>query len=88
MGIWEWDIPADHVTWSSHLYEMFGYREESFKPTKAGFLDVVYPNDRSHLEAMIKSAFTGNCVGHGRVSGYAGRRYVIRLDTFPRNGST
>lgn len=64
MGIWEWDVPADHVTWSSHLYEMFGYEKEGFKPTKAGFLDVVHPDDRSHLEARIQSAFTGSCVNH------------------------
>lgn len=64
MGIWEWDIPVDHVTWSSHLYEMFGHTPESFQSTKAGFLDVVFPDDRPQLESMIKSAFTRSCSSH------------------------
>jgi PAS domain S-box-containing protein len=64
MGIWEWDIPVDRVTWSARMFEMFGYAEENFVPTKAGFLKVVHPDDRSDLERMIDAAFTGSCENH------------------------
>ncbi len=46
------------------LYEMFGYTEETFVPTKAGFLDVVHPDDRPELERLIASAFTQTCEHH------------------------
>ncbi|MEZ6137592.1 MAG: PAS domain S-box protein [Pirellulaceae bacterium] len=64
MGIWEWDIALDHVTWSSRLYEMFGYTEETFLPTKAGFLDVVHPEDQPNIERLIDSAFSQSCGNH------------------------
>ncbi|MCA9127928.1 MAG: PAS domain S-box protein [Planctomycetales bacterium] len=64
MGIWEWDISADHVTWSPRLFEMFGYTEQTFVPTKAGFLDAVHPEDRRQVELLIESAFRQPCVNH------------------------
>lgn len=64
MGIWEWDISAHHVRWSTQLYGMFGYTEDSFKPTKARFLDIVHPDDRSQLELLVQSAGSGTCDNH------------------------
>ncbi|WP_182868260.1 PAS domain S-box protein [Stieleria mannarensis] len=64
MGLWEWDIESDHITWSDQMYKMFGYTPEEFQPTKSGFLQVVHPEDRSRLEGMIASAFSGHCATH------------------------
>ncbi|WP_197454706.1 PAS domain S-box protein [Stieleria varia] len=64
MGIWEWDIPANHVTWSPRLYEMFGYTEQTFVPTKAGFLDAIHPDDRERIESLLDSAFARQCEDH------------------------
>ncbi len=64
MGMWEWDIRSDGVTWSAQLFELFGYSIETFEPTKAGFLSIVHPDDRTRLEFLIDSAFLGTCVNH------------------------
>lgn len=64
MGLWEWDIATDHVTWSSHLYETFGYTATTFEPTNAGFLAIIHPDDRQKLELMIQLAFKSSCVNH------------------------
>jgi PAS domain S-box-containing protein len=64
MGIWEWDIARDHVTWSTRLYQMFGYTEEQRVPTKQGFLNAVHHEDRAPLERLIESIFTQNCENH------------------------
>ncbi|WP_165440549.1 PAS domain S-box protein [Rubripirellula amarantea] len=64
MGLWEWDCGTDLITWSDQMYAMFGYSRDEFDASKAGFLDVVYPDDRPMLEKMIKSAFAGTCQTH------------------------
>ncbi len=64
MGIWEWDINANHVKWSPQLFDMFGYTEASLVPTKEGFLSAVHPDDREKLELLIKSTYYGDCVAH------------------------
>lgn len=64
MGIWEWDFLSDHVRWSPQLYDMFGYTEATLKPTKAGFLSTVHPDDHEKLESLIASAFVGDCAEH------------------------
>ena len=64
MGIWEWDIPGDDLTWSKQLYEIFGYSDQTFVPTKARFLEVVHPQDRSQLEHMINSVLAQTSENH------------------------
>ncbi|APZ92718.1 PAS domain S-box protein [Fuerstiella marisgermanici] len=55
MGSWEWDIVNDHITWSDHLYELYGYEKDEFVGTAQGFLDIVIPDDRPIVEAVIES---------------------------------
>tara|TARA_R110002049_G_scaffold4601_5_gene32188 strand:+ start:260737 stop:265968 length:5232 start_codon:yes stop_codon:yes gene_type:complete len=64
MGLWEWDIAADRVVWSDQMYALFGYTRDTFEPTKAGFMSVVHPDDRTKLTDMIASAFAGTCTSH------------------------
>ncbi|QEF98942.1 Autoinducer 2 sensor kinase/phosphatase LuxQ [Stieleria maiorica] len=64
MGLWEWDIQSDHITWSDQMYKMFAYTAEELEPSRAGFLRIVHPEDRQMLERMIGSAFSGNCETH------------------------
>lgn len=64
MGIWEWDLLRDRVTWSPQLYEIFGYAPNSIVPTHSAFLDLIHPNDREHFIEVIKSAETGTVVNH------------------------
>ncbi len=64
MGLWEWDVQSDHVTWSPHLYEMFGYGVDGFVPTKDGFIAMIHPDDQSNIQRLIDSAFTATCINH------------------------
>lgn len=64
MGLWEWDMAADRVTWSTQMYETYGYTPATFSPTRAGFIDIIHPDDRSKLEELIKSATETLCHNH------------------------
>ncbi|QDT09266.1 PAS domain S-box protein [Planctomycetes bacterium K23_9] len=55
MGSWEWNVAEDSITWSDHLYEVFGYGRDEFKRTTAGFLEIVVPEDHQIVEAVIDS---------------------------------
>jgi PAS domain S-box-containing protein len=55
IGSWEWDVAKDEVHWSDELHRLYGV------PTDArlgyeSFLDLVHPDDRSRVEAVIGEA--------------------------------
>jgi PAS domain S-box-containing protein len=56
LGVWQWDIVNDELTWSSHLYDLFGYAPDNFAGTMKGFLDVVHPDDREKVQHIIQSS--------------------------------
>jgi PAS domain S-box-containing protein len=60
MGIWDWDIPANHVTWTDSLYLIHGLTKEQFSPTVEGFASLVHPQDAELVtEALGRSLKTG-----------------------------
>jgi PAS domain S-box-containing protein len=56
LGIWDWDIPADRVTWSDSLYAMHGLRPDQFSGRVEGFESLVHPDDRVRVAAAIQAA--------------------------------
>ncbi len=56
LGIWEWDIASDHVTWNDSLYEIHGQDRASFPATTTAYLDLIHPDDRKPVERAIQSS--------------------------------
>ena len=52
VGSWEWDIPANHVTWSDELYRIYGLPLGS-PAGYAQFVARVHPDDRARVERLI-----------------------------------
>jgi PAS domain S-box-containing protein len=64
VGSWEWDVPANHVTWSDEMYLNFGLAPGQFTPTLQGFLELVHPEDRERCGQTIElSLRTGEPFG-------------------------
>jgi signal transduction histidine kinase len=57
IGSWEWDIPADRVTWSDELYRIYGVPPRT-PVTYASFLERVHPDDRSFVDGVVRGAVT------------------------------
>src|SRR5687768_5042485 len=57
IGSWEWDIPANVVTWSDELYRIYGMEPRSIEPTYEAFLDRVHPDDRDAVDERNHKAF-------------------------------
>ncbi|MBV9240711.1 MAG: PAS domain S-box protein, partial [Acidobacteria bacterium] len=59
VGIWDWHIPADRITWTDSLYAMHGIAVENFDGTMRAFADLVHPDDRDRVQAAIYAALNG-----------------------------
>lgn len=53
-GNWRWNIVNDVVSWSPALYTIYGLDALSFKATFAGYLELLHPEDREPIYAIIK----------------------------------
>ena len=54
IGTWESDLVANRLTWSAHLYQIFGLDPVRFTPTLQGYLDQIHPDDRVQVAADIQ----------------------------------
>lgn len=55
LGIWDWDIAANRVTWTDSLYAIHGVRREEFDGTVESFAALVHPDDRGPVQRAIQS---------------------------------
>ncbi|HWQ32106.1 MAG TPA: PAS domain-containing protein [Blastocatellia bacterium] len=55
-GAWEWDLRTDRIEWSDEMYAVFNQSPRSFRPTIAGWLDWMHPDDRPRGEAALEAA--------------------------------
>ena len=56
VGSWEWDIETNVVTWSRQLHRNFQTDPETFQPSYRGYLDLVHPQDRDFVDALVQIA--------------------------------
>ena len=57
LGIWEWDIRANVVTWSDELYKIYGLDPEEFAASYEGFLERVHPDDRERVRGLVDTSY-------------------------------
>jgi PAS domain S-box-containing protein len=56
LGIWDWDIIADRISWTDSLYSIHGIETGDFPATVEGFTQLVHPLDREAVSAAIQRA--------------------------------
>ncbi|MFL6373640.1 MAG: PAS domain S-box protein [Pyrinomonadaceae bacterium] len=59
VGIWDWDIAADHVSWTHSLYQMHGVAPGDFDGSGAAFAKLVHPDDNDRVQSAIYAALNG-----------------------------
>lgn len=60
VGLWEWDITANHVSWTESLYAMHGVTPETFNATVEGFAKLVHPDDLDRVNDAIQKTVHHN----------------------------
>jgi PAS domain S-box-containing protein len=56
MGIWEWDIETNDVTWSDNVLSIFGQNKNSFDGTFDAYSKLIYPDDVEMVIGTIREA--------------------------------
>ena len=64
MGLWEWDIVSNRVTWDAKKYDVFGLAYGSFAGTKEAFFELVHPDDRPMVATAITRAIEDGAPYH------------------------
>ena len=49
LGMWNWDLRTDGITWSPECYAIFGVRPEEFNGTREGVDALIHPEDRARV---------------------------------------
>ena len=57
IGLWEWDIKTNMVSWSDELYRIFGVTPGTVLSYNV-FMQCVHPDDRDTIEGKIKETLT------------------------------
>ncbi|MBF0381636.1 MAG: DUF3365 domain-containing protein [Magnetococcales bacterium] len=55
-GLWDWlDITGDAKWWSSHFYELLGYKEDEVNASFSKFIEFIHQEDQEHAFQGIKN---------------------------------
>lgn len=58
IGIWDWDIVRNSITWSERMYALHGIDGATFKGEMGDFTRLVHADDREMMQASIQDALT------------------------------
>jgi PAS domain S-box-containing protein len=61
VGVWEWDLATDEVTWTDSLYAIHGLAKGTFAGTAEAVSATIHPEDRSRVAAAAR-----NCIATGQ----------------------
>ena len=53
IGSWEWKKNSDHCIWSGHVFELFGYPENSFQPSISALIEFAHFTQRRQLRTFF-----------------------------------
>jgi PAS domain S-box-containing protein len=56
IGMWDWDVTTDRLTWSRRCYEITGLSVEAFPGTPDRFKQLLLPEDRARTLAVVRKA--------------------------------
>jgi PAS domain S-box-containing protein len=59
VGLWEWHVAANRVTWSDHVEQLFGLPTGAFGETYQGYLATLHPDDRSLVGRNVEEVVAG-----------------------------
>jgi PAS domain S-box-containing protein len=59
VGVFDWDVPTDRVTWNAQHARICGIEPTAFGGTYAAFAAVVHPADRDEVGLRVAAAMAG-----------------------------
>ncbi len=62
IGIWEWELATDRVTWSDQVYSLHGKAPGSFGGRSSDFSALLHPDDVDAVWQKLRQAIDGDAV--------------------------
>ncbi|MGD0404854.1 MAG: EAL domain-containing protein [Candidatus Acidiferrales bacterium] len=62
MGVWEWELASDNLTWDFTMFEIYGFAPIAPLPYKK-WSSAVHPEDLPHVEATLQRVIDQKCQG-------------------------
>lgn len=59
VGLWEYDIARDTLSWHRLLQPLYGLPDDAAPPTYAEWLAMLHPDDRDRVEAEVSAVVNG-----------------------------
>jgi PAS domain S-box-containing protein len=84
IGVWDWDVVHNKITWSDRVYEMHGSKQGEFHGTFENFIANVYPEDRATVRSLIKKALAHKGQYELEFRAYGPNKSVIWIATSAR----
>ena len=56
VGVWDWDLATNHISWTDSLYEILGLDPDAFRPTSEALMELVHPEDRGAILQAVENA--------------------------------
>ncbi len=59
VGVWDWDVPANHLEWDEVMYRLYGLRMGDFGGAYEAWAQAIHPEDKARTEGEIQAALRG-----------------------------
>ncbi len=59
LGVWDWEIAADRLTWDDRMLEIYGLAREAFSGRVEAWRGALHPDDRAEAVAACEAALEG-----------------------------
>ena len=59
LGIWDWDVVNDNLTWDDRMYTLYGVKEEDFEGTISAWTNGIHSDDVERATKDLYDAVTG-----------------------------
>jgi len=59
IGIWDWDIPKNALSWDDSMYRLYGIQKGDFGGAYEAWARTIHPQDSAHTEGEIQAALRG-----------------------------
>ncbi len=56
VGVWDWDVSENRVTWTDSLFEIHGITPASFDGTVEAFSALVHPDDAERVQTAVEKS--------------------------------
>ena len=60
IGIWDWDLVANHKVWDAQMHVLYGIREQDYDDSFAAWQKHLHPDDRDRVVADMQNALAGS----------------------------